>query len=65
MERAHELGLVCFSSPLDETAVDFLEGLGAPAYYQLSGKLRFLPLPNKRKFMRLPSAFYGSSRTRD
>ena len=27
MERANQLGMVCFSSPFDETAVDFLEDL--------------------------------------
>ena len=25
MQRANELGLICFSSPFDETAADFLE----------------------------------------
>ena len=32
MNRAKELGMICFSTPFDETAVDFLEGLGVPAY---------------------------------
>jgi len=31
-QRAHEKGLICFSSPFDETAVDFLESLNTPAY---------------------------------
>ena len=30
MDRAAELGLICFSSPFDETAVDFLDDLGVP-----------------------------------
>lgn len=31
-ERCARLGLVCFSTPFDETAVDFLEGLNSPVY---------------------------------
>lgn len=31
-ERAHQRGIIAFSSPFDETAVDFLESLDVPAY---------------------------------
>lgn len=32
MERAEELGIICFSTPFDEKGVDFLENLGVPLY---------------------------------
>ena len=44
MERAHKLGLACFSSPFDETAVDFLETLNVPAYKIASFENNHLPL---------------------
>jgi pseudaminic acid synthase len=44
MERAQRRGLLCFSSPFDESAVEFLEELDVPAYKIASFENNHLPL---------------------
>ena len=47
MARAAQLGMECFSTPFDETAVDFLESLGVAAFKVASFENTDLPLIRK------------------
>jgi N-acetylneuraminate synthase len=47
MQRAKELGMLCISTPFDESSLEFLESLGVPAYKVASFENADLPLIRK------------------
>ncbi len=57
VEEAKKLGLICFSSPFDFSAVDFMESMDMPAYKLASYEINDIPLIRRIARLHKPMIF--------